>query len=118
MCEQFQHKEVWELGDIAKQAILHSASDMQEEVSNISNTSTTTTASTCADEMEIQNLAVRGMETAEFEHIIEKMNNEISSLRTPPQVLPNFPVCLSENVNISSSRAPPHCTIHHHPSNS
>ena len=28
---------------------------------------------TCADEMEIQNLAVRGMETAEFEHIIEKM---------------------------------------------
>ena len=110
--QQFLQKKVWELGNIAKQAILHPASDMQEEVSNMSNTSTTTTAD--ADEMEIQNIAVRGMETAEFEHIIEKMNNEISSLQTPPRVLPNVPVCLSENVNISSSRAPPHCTKHHH----
>ena len=100
LCQQFLHKKVWELGNIAKQAILHPASDMQEEVSNISNTSTTTTASTCGEEMEIQNLAVRGMETAEFEHIIEKMNNEISSVQTPPQVLPNVPVCLSENINI------------------
>ena len=60
--------------------------------------------------MEIQNKAVKGMETAEFEHITEKMNKEISYLETPPQLRPNVPVSLCESVSIYSSRTPPHCT--------
>ena len=110
MCQQFLQKKVQELGNIAKQASLHPASDMPEEISNISNTSTTTAASTCADEMEIENKAIGGMATADFEHISENMNNEISYLETPPQVPPNVPVSPSESVSIYSSRQPPHCT--------
>ena len=115
LCPKFLKKKVWELGNVAKQAISPPASEMQDEVSNISNTSTTTAASTCADEMEIKNLAVRGMGTVEFEHIIEKMNSEISSLEPPPQVLPNVSVSLSEIVGVSSSRAPQHRTKYHYP---
>ena len=114
LCRHFLQQKVKELSKIAKQAILHPASDMPEML-NDNNENPTTASST--DEIENENLAVRGMERDELENVIGKLNDEISSLEPPPHphVITNGYQPPSQSTSNSTSRAPPHCTKCHHP---
>ena len=114
LCRHFLQQKVKELSKISKQAILHPTSDMPEMLND--NSEIPTTASS-TDEIENENVAVRGMERDELESVIGKLNDEISSLEPPPhpRVITNGYQPPSQSTSNSTSRAPPHCTECHHP---
>ena len=111
LCRHFLQQKVKELSKIAKQAILHPASDMPEMLND--NSEIPTTASS-TDETENENLAVRGMEKDELENVIKKLNNEILSLEPPPHphVITNGyqPPSQSTSTNSTFREPPPNAT--------
>ena len=78
LCKDFLQKKVQELGEIAKEAILHPhATDTDDH-----NESTTATMTDSTGDEE--NHGMREMEKEEYENRIEKLNNELANL-SPPQ---------------------------------
>ena len=111
LCKDFLQQKVQELGQIAKEAILHPSSIMDD-----SNETTAPVTDDAHDEDTCSN-GVREMEREEFENIIEQLNNELANLNPPQQpcITSNTSRELTQNTNSSASKAPPHCTKCHHP---
>ena len=111
LCKDFLQEKVQELGQIAKEAILHPSSIMDD-----SNETTAPVTDDAHDEDTCSN-GVREMEREEFENIIEQLNNELANLNPPQQpcITSNTSRELTQNTNSSASKAPPHCTKCHHP---
>ena len=113
LCKDFLKTKVQELGEVAKEAILH------PHATDTDNHTESTTAAVTDSTGDEENHGVREMEKEEYENLIEKLNNELANLSPPPQP------CLASNANQRPSqntscnstapRAPPHCSKCHHP---
>ena len=113
LCKDFLQKKVQELGEIAKEAILHShATDTDDD-------NESTTASMTDSTGDEENYGVREMEKEEYENLIEKLNNELANVSPPPQpsIASHVNQRLSQNTSCNSTgpSAPPHCSKCHHP---
>ena len=79
LCKDFLQTKVQELGEIAKEAILHPhATDTDDH-------NESTTASMTDSTGDEENHGVREMEREEYENLIEKLNNKLANLSPPPQ---------------------------------
>ena len=87
LCKDLLQKKVQELGEIAKEAILHPhATDTDDH-------NESTTASMTDGTGDEENHGVREMVKEEYENLIEKLNNELVNLSPPPQP------CIASHVN-------------------
>ena len=111
--KDFLKKKVQELGEIAKEAILH------PHATDTDGHNEWTTASMTDSKGDEENHGVREMEKEEYENLVEKLNNELSNLSPPPQpcIASRVNQRLSQNTSCNSTapRALPHCSKCHHP---
>ena len=113
LCKDFLQKKVQELGEIAKEAILH------PHATNTDDHNESTTASMTDSTGDEENHGVREMEREEYENLVEKLNNKLANLSPPPQPriasYVNQRLSQSTSCNSTGPRAPPHCSKCHHP---
>ena len=77
LCKDFLQKKVQELGEIAKEAILHPhATDTDDH-------NESTTASMTDSTGDEENHGVREIGKEQYENLIEKLNNELANLSPP-----------------------------------
>jgi len=87
LCKDLLQKKVQELGEIAKEAILH------HHATDTDDRNESTTASMTDSTGDEEDHGVSEMEKGEYKNLIEKLNNELANISPPPQP------CIASHVN-------------------
>ena len=115
LCKEFLKKKVKELGETAKKAILHPASNMHETESQTNHSNETSAVPTY---LLTEIPGVEEVEREEFDRVVKQLNDEISNLNPATQPLTSSNLSQSQTYNQttpSPNKAPPHCRQCHHP---
>ncbi|KAL9975508.1 hypothetical protein ACROYT_G012677 [Oculina patagonica] len=118
LCKDFLKQKVNELGEIAKQAILHPASTTHGVPESGNDHTNQTTPVAADDDHSNEITCLREMEREEYDNIIQQLNNDLANLNPASQPFSSSDLgqgSIPSTRTPSPSKAPPHCRKCHHP---